>query len=143
MSLTKPHSQQILHVPVEVGRVARSQYDKNQDAVSLLDFGFVAGEASDNADAWTRLANEVNAQQEGGGLRILVPPGVWRTTVQPPLFTQQVSLIGSGAGQCMLYFDGCGGLQCDLSWLPRINAPTPSARVGFRARGRLPATSPN
>src|SRR3546814_5538031 len=95
MSLTKPHSQQILHVPVEVGRVARSQYDKNQDAVSLLDFGFVAGEASDNADAWTRLANEVNAQQEGGGLRILVPPGVWRTTVQPPLFTQQVSLIGS------------------------------------------------
>src|SRR3546814_9886763 len=103
MSLTKPHSQQILHVPVEVGRVARSQYGKNQDAVSLLDFGFVAGEASDNADAWTRLANEVNAQQEGGGLRILVPPGVWRTTVQPPLFTQQASLIGSGAGQCMLF----------------------------------------
>src|SRR3546814_9328507 len=97
MSLTKPHSQQILHVPVEVGRVARSQYGKNQDAVSLLDFGFVAGEASDNADAWTRLANEVNAQQEGGGLRILVPPGVWRTTVQPLLFTQQVWLIGSGA----------------------------------------------
>src|SRR3546814_9738050 len=105
MSLTKPHSQQILHVPVEVGRVARSQYDKNQEAVSLLDFGFVAGEESDHADAWTRLANDVNAQQEGGALRILVTRGVWRTTLQPPLFTQPVSLIGSGDGQCLHNFD--------------------------------------
>src|SRR3546814_20679906 len=120
MSLTKPHSQQILHVPVEVGRVARSQYDKNQDAVLLLDFGFVAGEASDNADAWTRLANEVNAQQEGGGLRILVPPGVWRTTVQPPLFTQQVSLVGSGSGPCRLSFYGLGGTQCALRVRTRL-----------------------
>lgn len=94
------------------GAVARTQHDKNQECVSVLDFGADPTGVSDSSDA-------INAALASGAKKIYAPSGrykILKTIVIP----KGVSLIGDGIPATI--FDASSAVYADLTDGVHINS---------------------